>query len=260
MSLIICNLGLCGDALSGLPAIRAMADKLLSHNEKLYVAHTNPEVLKLSPHQAAFISINEIQNLGAVENLDSTRIDVMSASKSWSAGISSLHMAQAHFKYLGLKVPSMDELDESLEFEKLPVKSFDFIISPYSRSDHLNNKVWPYERWAVIINWLQEKGYKDIAVLRGNIKEEPAVFKDVTYIDEQPLAVVCAYLANVKKGLLSCDNGISHMARILKIPHFLLYPECLPPQWVANPRAITLRGEPLYVMPEIVAAKIEQLF
>jgi hypothetical protein len=258
--LLLVNAGLLGDALCTLPAICMMADDLRTKGEKLFVVHTNQAVLNFIPQKFRdmFVTLGSLEHIGCVENLDTTQIIVMSASKAWQAGINDLHMAQGHMRYLGL--PTIPPHMLNLEYEKWDVVPYDFLISPYSRSNYMNNKLWPYDRWQQVINWLNSKGM-NVAVLGAG--EDPAeVFTGVEYLFNCKLNIVASHIERVNKAILTIDNGISHLAAFLKAPHFGLMPQCLPPNWITDqgPNSVWLREEPLNITVDEVIAGIEKVY
>jgi ADP-heptose:LPS heptosyltransferase len=69
-------------------------------------------------------------------------------------------------------------------------------------------------------------------------------------------------LSKVKKAVLSVDNGISHLTHFIGVPHLLLYPQCLPDQWVNNPNknAVSVKDEPVNFHGDRIIKLIEDNF
>ena len=259
--LVLCSSGLIGDAFSSLPAICAMGEEIKRKGEKLYVVSGNREVLALAP-QENFITINEVDHIGCVDNLETTRIEVISASRAWQTGISiGLHISQSHFKYLGLPIPKKPFENFDLQYDKTKGEEYDFLISPFSRSNSPDdNKRWKWERWQEIIDRLNKKNFK-IGVL-GASKEDQKVFNGVDYIYDKPLKEVCAYINKIKVGMLSIDNGLSHLTHGIGVPHLLLAPQCLPTPWIynLNDNATMIRNQPINISIEQVWNAIRTKF
>jgi ADP-heptose:LPS heptosyltransferase len=255
--MIIINInGLLGDALSTLPAIWAAAEK----NEHVYLASQNFEVSCLLPPSDKITHIKNLNEIFGINNLTNERIYILDASRNFNhhcgAGI---HMSQGHFKFLDLPLPT-EVPTVKLHIEPKEVESFDFIISMYSRSDDHNNKLWPLDRWAEIIDWLVSQGYS-VATIGSGSHEEEILPNSPHHIHGRGLNEVANYLLTVKKALLSPDNGLSHFARILGVRHLLLYPTCLPSTWVSNPNenALMYRKAPLEITVEEVKEQINNL-
>lgn len=256
----VISAGLAGDALASLPVLSWIAKELKGSKQKIYIIHTNPEVMRLAPFKEQMVIIGEAWHIGVypdIENLEK-RLKVMTASKAWEAGQAhSLHMAQAHFEYLGLTIPKNFDWFK-LDYPKIEIPSYDFLISPFSRSDDNHNKKWFDDRWQIIINRLREKG-KSIGVLgMSNCDNKP--FIDVDYIFDKPLTEVCNYLENAGT-LLSIDNGIAHLNFLgPKIPHVQMIPECLSPTWICNmnANAVKIRGNPINITVEEVWNQIQK--
>jgi ADP-heptose:LPS heptosyltransferase len=134
-------------------------------------------------------------------------------------------------------------------------QEFDFIISPYTRSDSSNNKLWPYERWQALVDRLLPLGTVCVLGAEG----DPQVFGGVTYLFDRPLREVCGHIANVRRLVLSLDNGISHIAHSLRVPHFMFYPVTHSPIWTENRNANAVRivAPPLTVSVDHAWATIE---
>ena len=230
---------LLGDSLSTLPAIWQLAQ-----TNRVYLATILPEVTAIIPDNPNITHIHTIQDISAIADLDQERICILDASKNFHEFCShATHMVQGYFKYAGLPIPTdFPTLPLNLETDDT-IEPYDFLISAGSRSDHMNNKLWPYDRWQQVIDYLTAQGYR-VAVLISARPEEH-IFTGVDHIKGQPLKKVGGYIKTVKKAVLSIDNGISHFTRLIGSPHILLYPACLPETWVGNPKASTIQSNPL---------------
>jgi len=247
--------GLLGDALSTLPAIW----QAINTHEHVYLASEFPEVAHLLPEHPHLHHIETLYNLFKVPDLTNEPIRILDAGRNMAEHcVSGFHMVQGHFKYLDFPIPTHGVPNVTLDIISTMDTPYDFIVSPYSRSDHENNKLWPLDRWQVIIDWLREQNYS-VAVVGSGRDDEPP-FKNLSgEIIGYSLHDVAWQLKNVRKAVLSIDNGISHLTRIVESSHILLYPECLPTTWVSNPKALTLKCNPLHLAPENVKELITRV-
>jgi len=233
---------LLGDSLCCLPAIYTLAIKQNAQGGRTVLYCKNKEVQKLIPPEIPL-------EYGDGEPAEYDHM--INANNAWQAGVHTMHMMQAHFKYLELPIPEPANMKPELYFERrtMPLKyQFDYIISPYSWSDDKNNKLIPLENWKIVINYLHAKGYT-IGVLgtSHDYNNASVKFDNVKYIIQQNLSEVANYILNAKRAVLSIDNGISHLTHILGQKHLLFYPECLPEKWVKNfnDNAIVVRDQPV---------------
>ena len=157
-----------------------------------------------------------------------------------------LHMAQGWFALNGLPVP---ELPLDIPFITIKDKSEHgyVVVSPFSASDFQNNKLWPLDRWATLI---QELPLPVVVLGTG---------ADIGWGHFTSLPNVKCMIGNNLPGVLNIlrhalcvvtiDNGISHLCHFGGVTnHALLKPACLAPGFVANPRSpYSLRASPLEV-------------
>lgn len=274
--------GLMGDAICALPALQYL---IKQENEKGNIPNihfANKHVKKLIPSHFKYNIIEPIEEYDYVFN----------ASKAWNAGIFNLHMMQAHFKANNLPVPTVENMKPEINithegFVKLTVgaklpedETFDFLISPFSRSDGNNNKLIPLDRWQKVIDYLNEKGYKvgvlcqtkdynylDIDLNNKEIISElndidKEVFTGVTYVADKSFDVAAGYIKDVKIRVLSIDNGVSHLVHCVGSPHLLFYPFCLPKTWVTNTNknAVVIQDHPINFTSDRMIEFIEKNF
>ena len=155
-----------------------------------------------------------------------------------------LHMCQGWYTLSQTPVP---DLPIALPLAAEPVSpDYDgaLVVSPFSRTDHRNNKLWPYYQWLQLIERI--KGNRRVVIIGSAVDIWP-LFQDKSYtlcIDE-PLPKVLSILRSASL-FLSIDNGMSHLAHFGGVGrHVLLAPACLPESFVRNPRGRHIYGNPL---------------
>ena len=171
------------------------------------------------------------------------------------------HMTQVYFAGLGLVVPPEPVLPIISYRKYIPEVKYDFLISPYSHSDIQGNKLWPLDRWQVVIDYLATKGSVGIlGATTGVYGSVTCTYNQATPVFDQPLAEV-ANLIRLAKLVISIDNGISHLTSAVGSNHILLYPACLAPTWASNPRlnSITIQDIPANIQPWQVLESIDQM-
>ena len=242
--IIYLETGLIGDSLATLPAVWEQVQ-----NEKVFLKSQNKEVSSFLPSHMNLVHVDEIESAADI---------TLNASHTFSRCIGNgEHMSQGHFFFLGLPIP---QEVPTIEFALHPTKEavgFDFLVAAGSNSDSNNNKKWPFENWQVVIDWLREQGYT-VGSLSGGSEADP-IFSNCVNIMGQSLHDVANEILNVKLAVLTVDNGISHLTRMLKAPHVLIYPQCLPLHFVGNKDALTIRGEPLHIKIDDVENLINQM-
>jgi hypothetical protein len=252
--IIFNNNGLVGDAVAALPAIWETAN-----HQKVYLVSSNKEVESLLFHHENIKIINEINNLFEIPDLTNQKNYVLDAGRNMAQFCcQNKHMTQGYYSQLGLPIPNDVPICPLTTDSIDSVEVYDFIISASSRSDDRNNKLVPYDRWQIVINWLREQNYS-VAVVMSNRPDEHK-FDNCDNIVGQPLKKVGAYLRAAKQGFLGIDNGVQHLSRLLQVPSVQFYPVCLPLTWVknTNPNALVVQNNPLNFTPEIMINYIKQ--
>jgi len=249
--IIISDMGLIGDALSGVSFIYDMANRESKQGRLLYLFARNKEILTLFTPDI----LNKIKIMHHIDDFWNTApqlgqqtIHVLDTTNGWHKCVMTHHMIQSHWAVAGYDIPPLQavQLDYNTGDD---IPTYDFVISPYSRSDHNNNKLWPYDRWQSVINMLKDKN-QSVCVTGSD--EDLKVFNGVDYFMGHSIRDVAGLLSKARKAVLSVDNGISHLTHFVGSPHFLIYPQCLPAKWVDNPNAIKIHREPMQITTEEV--------
>jgi hypothetical protein len=257
--LIISDETRIGNALSGLPFIYHMAAAEARMGRPLYLMFRNREVLSLVPRDILErLTVTEtLQDVYAVvPRIADQRIAHLCVYRCRTRYGHRYHAMYAHFVNHGVYLDRWEA--PRLEFDVgNGTPAFDFIVSPYSCSDSKSDKLWPYERWQQLIDRLRKR----FTICVVGAGDEPRVFDGVNYSFDQPLRVVCGLMSRVRHGVLSIDNGISHLAHSLRVPHLLLYPILNSLAWTCNlnPNAYRLIGYPLEVSLAQVWRALEPL-
>jgi ADP-heptose:LPS heptosyltransferase len=234
-----------------------LGDTVCAINVIEELAKNNEINLKLEKPQFSFF-FESMNNVVLKESLGSIDIELSPHQFFAEGDEQGYHMVQGYFKQAGLPMPN-DTRPHIVFNSNIQNKDmntiYEYIISPYSRSDLDNNKLWPYENWQKIINFL--KGNR-IALF--GTSEDEKVFTGVHYLFDKPLNDVCYVLSKVKKAVLSIDNGPSHIVHGIGAPHILLYPACLNKNWVtnSNSNAKIIRGEPKNITVDSVINLIKK--
>jgi ADP-heptose:LPS heptosyltransferase len=247
--------GLLGDALSCLPAIWEKVQ-----HEKVYLVSRHSEVAHLLPTHTNLKIIDTMKDLYEIPQ---EPVRYLHCVKNFDAHYSNgIHMAQGNYSFLDLpippEVPTVPLQVKRPNYANDFNQTYDFIISANSRSDSQNNKLWPFERWQEIINWLLASGYTVAALTSGRKDEHYFNNLDGEANGLSLKEVGGIYIKQVKKAVISIDNGISHFTRMLGAPHILLYPQCLPRSWVNNPNSncLILQKDPLQLTVDEVKSLI----
>jgi hypothetical protein len=237
--LIISDEDRIGDALSGLPFIYYMAESEQRLGRTVYLMFKNKEVLSLVPADIlrTLRVIEELSELWSlVPRIGEQRIAHLYVRPCHIRYGTRYHMMEVHFINHGVYLERWEppRLDFTTD-DRIP--TFDFVLSPYSRSDYRNAKVWPLERWQELVAELSS--WSSVCVVGSG--EDERVFENVTYFMDQPLRDVCGLLAKARRAVLTIDNGMSHLAHALRVPHFSIYPAALAPTWTTNLNANAYR-------------------
>ncbi len=186
--------------------------------------------------------------------------DIRAAAESLSNG--GLHMIQSWFWNFELPIPAIIPKISLGGDMVAPEDALDVIISPYSATglsispDDL--RIWPFDRWNIVIDTLLGAG---LSVGVCGVFREGASKRsfDVPFWGERPVRVLdslplieLAGCLRAARCVATVDNGISHFAHILGVPHAQLIPvgTGFPPSWIAdhNPRAAWIY-EPFRALP-----------
>lgn len=277
--IIVNEAGLLGDSLCGFGLIEYIAKQEGMQGIPLYVLLRHKGVREIIPQtmESNIKIINDLEDLWdlhpGILRHDFLKLDAgKGMAASYNPDGSNLHMLQSHFRVHNYPVPTsvitpklkwyydwewQGDIDDS---GKVTCPVYDYIISPFSRSDDHNNKLWPYERWQEVINYLNSHNYT-VAVLGVSKYDPRQLFTGVDYIFDYSLPQVCDLISHVRKAMLTIDNGISHLTHFLKKPHVLLYPSCLATEWVSNfnDNAIIHKDRPLDISVDKVIEMIHQV-
>lgn len=185
------------------------------------------------------------------DTLQSQPVFKSSPVGAWHEYLGKLHMIQAHFALLKLPVPNEIPRAEILIDRNVP--EYDYVVSPWSRSNHDHNKEWFEDRWEQLFSQLDGT----IAVV--GTSDDPRPWKHVSYEYGWPLKAVAGILQRTRKAVITIDNGISHLAFHAGVneKHVQLYPACLPMGWVSFPGAI-IQAEPKDVTVEMMLDLVKQ--
>lgn len=240
MTLLICNDGLIGDFLGVLPV---MID--VSKRDELQV--------KIHPEATAIFSmIPKKYNIKLQDREDALYDVILKMDISRAFTISSennYYMSQAHFAFLGLKVPET-ALKAELEFERIEMCAYDYIIAPFSRSLPAC-QCWPGEEWQRLTDLMPERTFCVIGHDRD--PRNYITGKNVSEMYNQPLVKVANLLKSAQRGLISVVSGPSHLSFHLGVKNYLLTNQNM--KWGNNPEAITIQD----YIPELKAEKMVEL-
>jgi len=159
-----------------------------------------------------------------------------------------VHMAQGWFVCNGEPVPSTPitlPLQADGYFDELEPYA---VISPFSRSDYKNNKLWPLDRWTEVIHALLSENRVSSVRIVGNMEDYKSVkdnFRECRFMIDERLPKVLSLLRYASI-VMTIDNGIGHLCHMGGVDrHLMIQPQCLSQAFVANPRGQFIRGEPL---------------
>jgi len=245
--ILLNSIGLIGDAIGSLPATYALATAHANQNIYCYFAHK--QIFGMIPPKYS--------NIKPIEVLDGPHLDVRQFDLTGAfayATYNNLHMTQAHFKFLGLPVPSIPirpELhiieDQNYTFD---YGDIDYAIAPFSRSLPEDQK-WPKHKWQQLVDSMPDKKF----LLFGDSRHDNRILihgVNVSYMFDFPLNSVAQQMQKLKSGVISVVTGISHMAHALKVKNYLL--ECQG-SWGVNPDAIRIHA-PVH---QISVEEVQQL-
>jgi len=250
--------GLLGDGLCTLSALQYLIQKENKQGREPIVCFENKWLKDLMPKDLKYTTVDKFEENEVVDYK-------LSPTISWQFGIQDLHMIQGHFRSIKAPIPYIKDAKPRLEYPDIQVEKYDFIISPYSYSNGVaglfgNNKFVLLKEWQFVVDYLQKNGYKIAIIWKDSTDGER--IPNVPYIENKSLPEVCTYLSKVKKAVLSVDNGISHLVHCLEVPHLLLYPACLPSQWVtnANDNALVVQDWPINFSGQRIVDLIKSKF
>jgi hypothetical protein len=230
-----------GDTLCTLPILYYLIDKAHQENDEPKIYFHNKEVQKLIPKN---IKYTNIENNFIDEEID-YNIHCFNIWNHNGPGpkFPNLHMMQAHFNMFNFSIPGTNNMKPKIEYPDLKVEEYDFLISPFCVTKV--DKIIKLEVWEKVINYLKNNGYT-VAIICKSKDEGEKVLENVNYIEGQPIEIVANYLKKVKKAIITIDNGISHLAHIIDVPHLLLYPAIWPIWWVnnLNQNAVVVQDSP----------------
>lgn len=229
---------LLGDSLCTSNIVQYFAIQENEAGRKLNLVFVNDKVYELIPNKNYINRVTNAYEFAHIPDLSNQTITVLDVGKALQKTGGSIHMTQSHFDALGIALPHNPA--PVIEFEQADVPTYDYIISPYSQSDYLNNKLWPYHNWQEVINRLHP-----YSVCVVGTDRDPKLFTGVSYFFDRPLGEVASLLKNVQKQVLTIDNGIAHLTHAVGVNHGMLYPQCLNDKWVLNPQSKWIRGAPL---------------
>ena len=232
---------LIGDALSQVPWMKFLCDEY--NAQAVVTGNFNGPVARLLSQSYPFMFAET-----AIGKFDAT-FEVNVAALFGYSG--KCHMSQCFFHGANKPLPELPiQLDLRTQPCGLPSG---VVISPFSRSDQNQNKLWPHERWISVVQSLRAGGLIDRVYIVGSyIHDDPAPYIEagMELVFDRQLAEVLDLMRRAPL-VLTIDNGMSHLAHYGGIStHVLLYPGCLPACWVNNPRAVTVcEGNPINVQP-----------
>jgi hypothetical protein len=222
-----------GDFLGALPAIERLGE---FHDVKLFV---NPDIYKFLdkitlptvthsvyyPYPYVSHEVRGLQGPSAAEEY------VISTNAAYDVGFdSNLHMTQAYFDQLKMKIP-LDPIRPRLLLPTLAadVPVYDYVIAPYSVSlawGHL----WPMEKWNKLIKRFSK--YKFALVGSTTDPRFPEHPNLQQYLGHPWFEI--AHIIERARMVLSVVSGISHLTYALGTPHVLFINQ---PKWAQNPNA-----------------------
>jgi ADP-heptose:LPS heptosyltransferase len=244
-----------GDVLCSFPAI-AEAGK---RTDRIDLLSRSSNAVALMPSSDRIRHIDSIEDFRSIEGkLPQGSVKCVNPWDAMAYGHGKgIHMIQSYFHLLDLEVPAAVPTPIlNLDNSSRP-RQFDVLVSPYSGSDNANNKLWPFENWQLLIDELVGNGLS-VAVL--GTSADPREFSDVSYIFDETIPTVAAVLRASRHGLISIDNGLSHLAHIVGVNHLLLYPVAMHPAWVNNPNSNCVRiiEAPSALRVETVKSKLDE--
>jgi hypothetical protein len=147
------------------------------------------------------------------------------------------HMAEGHFEqaHLTPHQPFIIPFKPASRIEP----DVNYVIAPFSITDHNFNKKWPMEYWVRLLATLEGHIY-----VLGDATDDIAPFTAIGCIPilGQPLIDV-ATLLRWCKCLITIDTGIGHLGVMLNLAnHVMIYPGTVPPCFAETPFGINVRG------------------
>jgi hypothetical protein len=163
------------------------------------------------------------------------------------------HMAAAYFGQHGLRVTDLPfDLRDMFLNPDAEVHGDFIAIAPFSRTDIGGNKAWPINRWVQFARLCEDVWGLPVYAF-GTTKdfEQASGFAFHTApVCDKPLWEVLAYFRQAR-AVVTIDTGLSHLCHFGCIAHHaLLYPKCLSPEFVTNPRGKNIWSYPAEVSVE----------
>jgi hypothetical protein len=219
-----------GPALSGLPFVYHIARAEAGVGRRVFLLIRNKEVADLIPpsERARITFVDDVEDLWAIEPpLSEQRIAHLDADLCLRRFGRRCHIMEAHFVNHGV-YPDRWEPPRLEIPEPETAQSFDIVVSPSSLPR--DGDRWPLKRWQELVDRLRPR--YSIGAFGPPVGGDG--LDGVMHLDSLTLAQVCSVLTQAKVAVLSEDNDVSHLAHALRVPHFLLYSEAVPPRWGEN--------------------------
>jgi hypothetical protein len=145
------------------------------------------------------------------------------------------YMTQAFMDDLGLPVPPLPP-KANLVFPEIPVKQYDYLLSPFARSLVPEDK-WQQGNWQQLIHELPNKKF----ALLGDSSHDDKNYvtgQNVDVVFDQPFSEVCNLFKSCT-ALISVVTGTSHLAFHLGVNNILLVNQNM--TWGINPNAFCIK-------------------
>lgn len=231
-----------GDFLGSIPIMETIA--LEDNGADVILHHESEDLFTLIPE---FYNIKKVDS----QKKGYDKIYKISCSGAFGIGNADLYMTQAHFRFLGMKIPDKPPKADLNYDSQIPIKPIDYLISPFSRSLSNDDK-WQKEKWQELVVKLKDKTF---GVL-GNYKYDDPMYingPNVTNFYSLEAKTLCKLFKN-SKTLISVVTGTSHLAFHLGVRNILLTNQNM--NWGNNPEAIMIKQ---YVPKITVDQIIEKL-
>lgn len=242
-TLIYNNEGLMGDFLGTIPVMETLALEdggadVMIHGEASNYFSLIPEfynIKRIYKQEKGYDKIHKI-DCGAAFGIGNN---------------SNLYMSQAHFRFLGMKVPDKPAKGDLNYDSQIPIGPVDYLLSPFSRCLPETDK-WQKEKWQELVVRLKDKTF---GVL-GNYKFDDPMYingPNVTNFYSLEMKNLCKLFKNCGT-LISVVTGTSHLAFHLGVRNILLTNQEF--SWGNNPDAVMIKQ---YVPKITVNQLIEKL-
>ena len=195
---------LIGDFLGLSPAIIK-----LSKIYNVFIDNPNDDILNVLPN-----NVHKFKEGTTIHK----QYDIRMLEAAAKANYNDWYMTQAFLDSLGLPVPAIPP-KASLIFPDAKTKSYDILISPFSRALPPDQK-WQREKWQELVNKLPDKKF----ALLGNSKFDDKNYITANNIDivfDSPFPELCSLFKN-SGVLISVITGTSHLAFHLGVKNILL--------------------------------------